>query len=114
MAFASVNEAEFVTRTRTNLVAPSPSRTTSWESSWVKEVRISVIAWPSGELREESSGPPAAPFARSATVSLVLVSPSMLMELKDRSTAWVSMDWRVGGCMGASVQRMPRRVAMLG
>lgn len=58
--------------------------------------------------------PPAAPLARMAMVSLVLVSPSMEMELKERSTACLRRDWRAGGAMGASVQRTPRSVAMLG
>lgn len=58
--------------------------------------------------------PPAAPLARSAMVSLVLVSPSMEMELKDLETAWVSKGCRMEGAIGASVQRTPSRVAMLG
>ena len=114
MALASAKEAELQTRTRTNFVAPSPSRTTSWESSWVKDVRISDMARLSGEVREVRGGPPAASLARRATVSLVLVSPSMLMALKERSTAWVRRGWRIVGGMVASVQRMPRRVAMFG
>ena len=56
----------------------------------------------------------AAPLARMATVSLVEVSPSMEMELKEWVTAVVRRIWRAEGAMGASVQRMPRRVAMLG
>lgn len=58
--------------------------------------------------------PPAAPLARMAMVSLVLVSPSTEMELKDRDTACLRSGWRAEGAMGASVQRTPRRVAMFG
>lgn len=58
--------------------------------------------------------PPAAPLASRTTVSLVLVSPSMEMELKERETAWVRRGFRTEGLMGTSVQRMPRRVAMFG
>lgn len=47
-------------------------------------------------------------------MSLVEVSPSMEMLLKDLVTAAVSADCKRGAEMGASVQMMPRRVAMLG
>lgn len=60
------------------------------------------------------ASPPAAPLARRAMVSLVLVSPSMEMALKERETAWVRRAFRAEGLMGTSVQRMPRRVAMFG
>ena len=56
----------------------------------------------------------AAPLARMARVSLVEVSPSMEMELKECADADLRRDWRGKGAMGASVHRMPRRVAMLG
>ena len=95
-------------------MAPSPSRTTSWESVCAKEVRVSCIARPSSDVGEVIGDPPAAPLARSATVSLVDVSPSILMELKERSTAWVRSGWRVEAGMGASVVMIPSRVAMLG
>ena len=100
-------------RMRTNLVAPSPSRTTSCESCWVKAVRMLRKEVSSAELGVRG-GPPAAPLARRATVSLVLVSPSMEMELKERATAWVRRGDRRAGGIGASVQRRPRRVAMFG
>ncbi len=47
-------------------------------------------------------------------MSLVDVSPSMEMELKEWLTAVVRSGRRAEGAMGASVQRMPRRVAMVG
>lgn len=56
----------------------------------------------------------AAPLARMATVSLVEVSPSMEIELKDLVTAEWSKVCKVGAAMGASVARIPSRVAMLG
>ena len=114
MSFVSGKEGELITLTRTNFVAPSPSRTTSCERCCVKVVRTFCMATPSGEVGEAMGGPPAAPLARMARVSLVLVLPSMLMALKERSTAWVRRGRRVEGGMGASVQRMPRRVAMFG
>ena len=80
----------------------------------MKDVRISCIARPSFEVGEVMGGPPAAPLARTARVSFVEVEPSMEMALKERSVAWVRRGWRVEGGMGASVQRMERRVAMLG
>ena len=110
----SLKEGEFVMRTRTNFVAPSPSRTTSWERRCVKSVRTSCIARPSFEVGEVMGGPPAAPLARMARVSFVEVEPSTEMALKERSVAWVRRGRRVEGGMGASVQRMERRVAMLG
>lgn len=72
------------------------------------------MAVPSGEVGDVMGWPPAKPLARMARVSLVLVLPSTDMALKERSTAWVRRGRRVEGGMGASVQRMPRRVAMLG
>ena len=72
------------------------------------------MAAPSGEVDEVMGVPPAAPLARRATVSLVDVSPSMLMELKERSTAWERRGCRVEAGIGASVVRMLRRVAMFG
>ena len=47
-------------------------------------------------------------------MSFVLVSPSMEMLLKDLSTAAERRDCKADGVMGASVQMMPRRVAMFG
>ena len=114
MSLVSGKEGELMILTRTNLVAPSPSRTTSCESCCVKSVSTFCIARPSADVGEVTGWPPAAPLARTARVSLVLVLPSMLMALKERSTAWVRRDWRVGAGMGASVQRMPRSVAMFG
>lgn len=58
--------------------------------------------------------PPAAPLARMATVSLVLVSPSIEMLLNDLEMEDVRRDWRDEGAMGASVHIIPNRVAMLG
>ena len=112
--FVSAKEEELVMRTRTNFVAPSPSRTTSWDSRWVKSVSTSCIAKPSFDVGESIGGPPAAPLARIARVSFVEVEPSTEMALKERSVAWVRRGRRVDGGIGASVQRMERRVAMLG
>lgn len=114
MRLASGKEGLLITRTRTNFVAPSPSRTTSCDSCCVKDVRVSMRASPSGEAREVTSWPPAAPLARIATVSLVDMSPSTEMELNDRSTAWVRSSESVVAEMEASVARIPRRVAMFG
>lgn len=47
-------------------------------------------------------------------MSLVEVSPSMEMQLNDLFVAVVRREERAAGVMGASVQRMARRVAMLG
>lgn len=63
-----------------------------------------------GVLVEEA----AAPLARIARVSLVEVSPSMEMELKDWLAADLRRGCRAAGAIGASVQRMPSSVAMLG
>lgn len=60
------------------------------------------------------SAPPAAPLASMATVSLVLVSPSMEMLLKDLSTAGTRRLDRADGAIGASVHTMASRVAMFG
>ena len=56
----------------------------------------------------------AAPLARMARVSLVDVSPSMEMQLNDLLVAVLRREERAGGETGASVQRMARRVAILG
>ena len=69
---------------------------------------------PSGEDKEVMAEPPAAPLASIATVSFVDVSPPMEMALKDRSTAWVRRGDKVPAGIGASVARIPRRVAMFG
>ncbi len=47
-------------------------------------------------------------------MSLVEVSPSTEIVLKDLSTAWVRRGCSTEAGMGASAQMMPRRVAMLG
>ena len=114
MSLVSGKDGELMTLTRTNLVAPSPSRTTNCESCCVKPVSTFCIAIPSSEVGEVMGGPPAAPLARTARVSLVLVLPSMLIALKERSTAWARRGWRVEAGIGTSVQRIPRRVAMFG
>ena len=58
--------------------------------------------------------PPAAPLANKATVSLVLVSPSIEMELKDLEMACLRRGFNADGVIGASVHKTPRRVAILG
>ena len=81
----SSKEGEPVTRTRTNLVAPSPSRTTSCESFWVKSMSVLLMASKSFASFLLMVLPPAAPLARNKRVSLVLVDPSTDIALKDRS-----------------------------
>ena len=64
----------------------------------------------SGVISGMSSGA-AAPFAKTATVSLVLMSPSTEIELNERSTACVKAVWREAGSIAASVAMTPSIVA---
>jgi len=57
---------------------------------------------------------PAAPFAKKSTVSLVLMCPSTLMQLKLSSTAVRSIDWAVAGEREASVNTTHSMVAIFG
>ena len=52
MSLVSGKEGELMILTRTNLVAPSPSRTTSCESCCVKFVSTLCIARPSSDVGE--------------------------------------------------------------
>src|SRR5271155_564878 len=74
-----------LTRIVTNFVAPSPSQTTNFASSSANSVTTSRN-W-SSSLPPVISGIDAAPLARIASVSLVLMSPSTEMALNERSTA---------------------------
>ncbi len=68
----------------TRCVAPSPSagiaRASSWQTSF-------SACWNVARSAPASGGVPAAPLANSSTVSLVLMWPSTLMQLKLSSTA---------------------------
>ena len=57
---------------------------------------------------------PEAPLAIKRTESLVLMSPSMVIRLKDRLTAWARVSWRNGFDTEASVVRKASMVAMFG
>ena len=59
-------------------------------------------------------GAPAAPLARTSSVSLVEVSPSTLMELKVREVTSRSVFCNSDGAMAASVTTKASVVAMLG
>lgn len=56
----------------------------------------------------------AVPLANMTTMSLVEVSPSMEMQLYDLSAATERSRCSASGVTGASVQMMPRVVAILG
>ena len=60
------------------------------------------------------SGPPAAPLANAAMVSLVDISPSTEIELNERFTAYDKIDCKAFGSIGASVTKNPNSVAMFG
>ncbi len=66
------------------------------------------------DRRPASGSPPAAPLATSSTVSLVLMWPSTLMQLKLTSADARSAAWAVAGSSGASVMIKASMVAMLG
>ncbi|KAH3685692.1 hypothetical protein WICPIJ_003333 [Wickerhamomyces pijperi] len=60
------------------------------------------------------NSPPAAPLAKAVMVSLVDMSPSTEIQLKERLTAWDKIDCRAFCSIGASVTKKPSKVAMLG
>ena len=101
------------TVTSMSLVAPSPSRA----------MRLARSMQTSARALEKSSAPsvpgrmgpaPAAPLAMSRTVSLVLVSPSMVIMLNESSAASLSMSFRRSGAISASVVMKESMVAMSG
>ncbi|SCZ97281.1 BZ3500_MvSof-1268-A1-R1_Chr4-2g07108 [Microbotryum saponariae] len=85
---------------------------TSWANSAAKSVSWSLnLMYSSGVAFSEISTDPLAPLASTTIVSLVDMSPSTEMELKERSTAYVSASCREAGVTAASVAIMPSSVA---
>ena len=74
-----------------------------------------MSALPKASSPSPASGlPPAAPLAMSSTVSLVLVWPSTLTQLKVCSAASRRSRWASAAPTGASVRMMPSIVAIRG
>src|SRR3990172_6765693 len=111
---ASSSLAAPMTVTAITLVAPSPSRTIWWARCWVRATSASRNSAYPGSSGERSNAAPAAPVASRKIVSLVLVSPSTLIRLKDRPTAKRSARWSSGGSTAASVVTSESVVAMRG
>ncbi len=76
--------------------------------------RSSNNRWNDALSPSDSILAPEAPLAMRITVSLVLVSPSMVIRLKDPSTDRLNADWRSATAMPASVQAKQSMVAMSG
>jgi len=103
-----------VTRISISLVAPSPSMTNWRAKSSRTACRASPKRRPSRLSGSVIGSFPAVPPAITRRVSLVLVSPSMVMALKDVAVAAFSRDCRTGRAMTASVATKPSMVAILG
>ena len=101
------------TFTVTNFVTRSPSRTTALASSSITHFSASRNCLQAEPLRR-AAGIPLAPFASTITVSLVLMSPSMVIRLKLSSTASSTARWRQSRERFASVVMKQSIVAMLG
>ena len=97
-----------------NLVAPSPSRTMAWANFCATD----IIAWrkalPSAESHDEMTGCAALRVAMTMKESLVEVSPSMVMRLKDALAKSAAKVGNKAGSTLASVAKKPSMVAMLG
>ncbi len=92
-------------------MAPSPSRAICLLRS--THTDSSAVSNASRPAPASSGPPPAAPLAKMASMSLVLVSPSTVTMLKVRSTQRDSTRWSSAAATGASVVRNPSMVAML-
>ena len=109
---SSLVEAPF-TSTSTRRVAPSPSLTIICASSTDKEVRRAVNSLKS-LVPAFISEAPLMPLAKARTVSLVEVSLSTIMLLKEALTALFRASARRGALMSASVMKKASMVAMFG
>ncbi len=110
---ASDSERAPVTLISTKRDAPSPSRTTACDNS------SATASSPSRKARKPRpvraiGGLPAAAFARTATVSLVLQSPSTVMQLKVFPTVSRSARRSRAARMAQSVVMKQSMVAMFG
>ena len=97
-----------------NLVAPSPSRTIACANFCATDIKASRKALPSAESQEEIRGCAALRVAITMKESLVDVSPSMVIRLKDELAKSVAKAGSRLGAMLASVAKKPNMVAMLG
>ena len=114
MAYATLRHSSTLrprsTRTVTNLVAPSPSRTIA--CARLRATSVSAASSLSASRPEAGAGP--LPVAARIRESLVEVSPSTLMQLNDRSATRSSSSWRFVLERRASVAMKPSIVAMSG
>ena len=113
-ATRSASAAVFAPRTSTatSFDAPSPSLTISLASVW--QSSTSPAANHEALLAPARTVTPEAPLASASTVSLVDVSPSTVMWLKDSFTAAHSTSRKTVGATAASVVMKASMVAMRG
>ena len=97
-----------------NFVAPSPSRTIAWASCCATANTASRSKAPSADSSWVIGVLPARCVAINTKESLVEVSPSIVMRLKERSAASSTSPCISCGAMAASVAMKPSIVAMFG
>jgi hypothetical protein len=97
-----------------NLVAPSPSRTISCASVLRHSMSRHRATRDRPESVEVIAGSADLPEAITINESLVEVSPSMVMQLNERSAACLTRVSSTGCATAASQARKPSMVAMFG
>ena len=97
-----------------NLVAPSPSRTMACANSIETLARAWRTMAKRGSSRRSISGRRARCELNTTKLSLVEVSPSIVMRLNDSRASSVTSSRNNGPAIGASVATKPSNVAMLG
>ena len=111
---AAATEVAPATVTVTNFDAPSPSRTICWARSTISASRARRKSARCGSSLSLTLACFAVPVAASRKVSLVEVSLSTVMQLKDLSVAARRMSCSTRGGIFASVKAKPSIVAMSG
>ena len=101
-------------RTVMNLVAPSPSRTMACANHCATSISVCLRSWAASVLQAVTKLLPAWPVAMTTKESLVEVSPSMVMRLKEASANSLARAFMSEASMAASVAMKPSMVAMLG
>src|SRR5690606_26696178 len=111
---AIFSDRAFVTRYSINLEAPSPSETINL-ARWIKSSKSLSLNNPyPGSSLDITFLLPARPLAMTATISLVEVSPSTVIMLKDLSTQYLSVSCSRFSSMAKSVTTQASMVAILG
>mmetsp|Transcript_11775 Transcript_11775/g.25250 ORF Transcript_11775/g.25250 Transcript_11775/m.25250 type:complete len:303 (+) Transcript_11775:438-1346(+) len=103
-----------VTEISTRHVAPSPSQAMDLARPCSSAVSAASSFWPSALAASVMVALPAAPLARPMTQSLVLVSPSTVIWLKEAMEARLTIAFHASALTAASHVTTESMVAMLG